>query len=175
LSLSLSVEGDDWLVADPLDVSWAAPWEAEDDDAESDDGAGDAGMADFEDEEAELVGGGSDDVLWRSPQAPSSKAALIAIDSVESFIAFPFMTVIGTFMDEHQCDAIRAHCTVTLAALDAAHHRHDTDAPVGRCRRLRLVCNSAWSQMPIRRARTHSGCDSNGLTAQRFCFFAVMA
>jgi hypothetical protein len=95
LLLSLSVEGDDWLVADPLDVSGAAPWEAEDDDAESDDGAGDAGMADFEDEEAELVGGGSDDVLCRSPQAPSSKAAVIAIDSAEGFIAFPFMDVHG--------------------------------------------------------------------------------
>ena len=96
--MSLSVEGDDWLAADPLDVSWAAPWEAEDDDAESDDGAGDAGMADFEDEEAELVGGGSDDVLWRSPQAPSSKAAPIAIDSMESFIAFPFMDIHRPFM-----------------------------------------------------------------------------
>jgi hypothetical protein len=86
-----------------LDASWAAPAGAgaaalegaEDDDAESDDGAGDAGD-EGDAGAAELVGGGGADGLWRSPHAPSSKAALMAIDSVESFIMLPF----NEFMDE---------------------------------------------------------------------------
>jgi hypothetical protein len=153
LLLSLSVDGD-WLVA--LDVSWATPSGvgaaalegAEDDDAESDDGAGDAGD-EGDAGAAELVGGGSDDVLWRSPHAPSSKPAASAIDSVESFIVFPF----NEFMDEHQCGVLHAYSRITVTARCAAHHRHDTDAPVGHCRRLRIVCNSAWLHMLVRCGR----------------------
>jgi hypothetical protein len=89
-----------------LDASWAAPSGAgaaalegaEDDDAESDDGAGDAGDED-DAGAAELVGGGSADGLWRSPHAPSSKAAVMAIDSVERFIVLPFNEFME-FMDE---------------------------------------------------------------------------
>jgi hypothetical protein len=81
-----------------MDVPWSVPpgagaalEDAEDDDAEPDDGAEDEDDGDVG--AAELVGGGSDDVLWRSPQAPSSKAAVMAIDSVESLIAFPFVNI----------------------------------------------------------------------------------
>jgi hypothetical protein len=99
LLLSLSFDGDDWPLDGPLELSWsiapgagaAALDGAEDDDAESDERAGDEDEGDAG--AAELVGGGSDDVLWRSPQAPSSKAAVMAIDSVDSLIAFPFMNM----------------------------------------------------------------------------------
>jgi hypothetical protein len=81
-----------------LEASWsiapgagAALEGAVDDAAESDGRAGDEDEGDAG--AAELVGGGSDDVLWRSPHAPSSKAAVIAIDSVDSLIVFPFMNI----------------------------------------------------------------------------------
>jgi hypothetical protein len=94
----LSLDGDDWPVDGVLEVSWSVPpgagadalEGAADNDAESDDRPGDEDEGDAG--AAELVGGGSDDVLWRSPHAPSNKAAVIAIDSVDSLIAFPFMT-----------------------------------------------------------------------------------
>jgi hypothetical protein len=125
-----------------LDVSWAAPSGVgaaalegvEDDDAESDDGAGDAGMADFEDEEAELVGGGSDDVLWRSPHAPSSKPAASAIDSVESFIVFPF----NEFMDEpsmrRASRLLHDHRSAAMCGAPSARHG-------GACRTLPTAPN----------------------------------